>query len=95
MQTVFTSSATCHFDYVFAEERVMALHVKNGSADSLYYVLTDRLGSWEKVMDDFKNTVQQTHFDPWGNRMSYTAWNTRQTQVAFPFSLATFGTQLL
>ena len=58
-------------------------------------MLTDRLGSWEIVMDQAKNAVQCTHFDPWGNRMSYTAWNTRQTQVAFPFSLATFGTQLL
>jgi RHS repeat-associated protein len=81
-----TGSATRSLDYVYAEGRVVAVHVSNGNADSLYYVLTDRLGSWEKVMDDFKNTVQQTHFDPWGNRMSYTAWNTCQTQVAFPFS---------
>ena len=52
---------------------------------SLYYVLTDHLGSWEKVLDENKNTVQQTHFDPWGNRMSYTAWNTPQTQTTFTF----------
>ena len=50
------------------------------------YVLTDHLGSWEKVLDEGRNTVQQTHFDPWGNRMSYTAWDTPQTQVGFPFS---------
>ena len=54
--------------------------------DSFYYPLTDHLGSWNKVMDEDKNIVQQTHFDPWGNRMSYTAWNTPQTQTSFPFS---------
>ena len=25
------------------------------------------------------------HFDPWGNRMSYTAWNTPQTHTSFTF----------
>ena len=53
MQTVFTSSATCHFDYVFAEERVMALHVKNGSADSLYYVLTANARLYDPVIGRF------------------------------------------
>ena len=56
------------------------------TTNSLYYVLTDHLGSWEKVLDENKNTVQQTHFDPWGNRMSHTAWASPQTQVSFPFS---------
>ena len=81
-----TGGTTRCLDYVYAEGRVVAVHVSNGNADSLYCVLTDHLGSWEKVMDWGGNTVQQTHFDPWGNRMSYTAWNTRQTQVTFPFS---------
>ncbi len=37
-------------DYIYTEGCVVALHVKNGNADSLYYVLTDHLGSWNKVM---------------------------------------------
>ena len=28
--------ATRHLDYIYAEGRVVALHVKNGNADSLY-----------------------------------------------------------
>ncbi len=51
----------------------------------LYYVLTDHLGSWNKVMDENKNIVQQTHFDPWGNRMTYTDWALPQTQTDFTF----------
>lgn len=72
-------------DYIYAEGQIVAVHVKNGMTDSLYYVMTDHLGSWNKVMDEDKNIVQQTHFDPWGNRMSYTAWNTPQTQTSFTF----------
>ena len=74
-----------HLDYIYAEGRVVALHVKNGNADSLYYILTDHLGSWNKVMRQNKTIVQQTHFDPWGNRMEYSSWNTPQTQVSFSF----------
>ena len=38
-----------------------------------------------KVMDEDKTIVQQTHFDPWGNRMTYTDWSLPQTQIAFTF----------
>lgn len=80
-----TSTAVRRLDYVYAEGRVVAVHVDEGGSESVYNVLTDHLGSWEKVMDEDKNIVQQTHFDPWGNRMSYTAWNTPQTQTSFTF----------
>ena len=80
-----TSHATRHLDYIYAEGRVVALHVKNGNADSLYYILTDHLGSWNKVMRQNKTIVQQTHFDPWGNRMEYTRWDRKQATVSFPF----------
>jgi hypothetical protein len=39
----------------------------------LDYVLTDHLGSWNKVMNQNKVIVQQTHFDPWGN---FIEWKT-------------------
>ena len=70
---------------IYAEGRIVAVHVDENSTESLYYVLTDHLGSWEKVLDESKNTVQQTHFDPWGKRMSYSAWDTPQTQTTFTF----------
>ena len=38
------------------------------------------------VTDAGKDIVQQTHFDPWGNRMSHTSWNTPQTQTSFCFN---------
>ena len=36
-------------------------------------------------MDQSKAIVQQTHFDPWGNRMEYSSWNTSQAQISFSF----------
>lgn len=36
-------------------------------------------------MDGSKNIVQETHFDPWGNRMTYNVWNSKQTQTSFTF----------
>ncbi len=80
-----TPTSSRRLDYIYAEGRIVAVHVDENSAGSLYYVLTDHLGSWEKVLDEDKTVVQQTHFDPWGNRMSHTAWNTPQTQTSFTF----------
>ena len=74
-----------HIDYIIADGQVVAVHIKEGSTENLYYVLTDHLGSWNKVMDENKNIVQQTHFDPWGNRMTYTNWALPQTQTDFTF----------
>ena len=80
-----TQSRSCQLDYIYAEGRIVAVHVDENSTESLYYVLTDHLGSWEKVLDESKTVVQQTHFDPSGNRMSYSAWDTPQTQTTFTF----------
>ena len=80
-----TPSRGRRLDYIYAEGRIVAVRVGDGNTGSLYYVLTDHLGSWEKVLDEDKTIVQQTHFDPWGNRMSYAAWNTSQTQTTFTF----------
>ena len=80
-----TQSRSRQLDYIYAEGSIIAVRVYENGSGSLYYVLTDHLGSWEKVMSQSKTTVQQTHFDPWGNRMSYTDWNTPQTQTSFTF----------
>ena len=74
-----------HLDYIYADGKVVAIHVMETNSESLYYLLTDHLGSWNMVMDEDKNIVQQTHFDPWGNRMTYTDWSLPQTQTTFTF----------
>lgn len=80
-----TPSGTRHIDIIRADGRVVALHVRKGSLDSLYFVHTDLVGSWERVVDGGKNVVQASHFDPWGNRMSATDWTASQNGVPLPF----------
>lgn len=76
-----------YIDYIYADGRIVALHVHNTTvnADSLYYVQTDLLGSWDRIVDGSKNVVQSSHFDPWGNRMSATDWTDRQDGSEFSF----------
>ena len=42
-----------YIDYIYAEGKIVALHVHNttANADSLYYVQTDLLGSWDRIVD--------------------------------------------
>ena len=40
-------------DYIYADGKIVALHIHNttANADSLYYVQTDLLGSWVRIVD--------------------------------------------
>ena len=78
-------SVTRHVDYLMADGRVVALHVKNGTADSIYYVHTDMLGSWEQIVNTSDAVVQSSHFDPWGNRMNAGNWTAKQDGTNFVF----------
>ena len=80
-------SSTRYIDYIYAEGRIVALHVHNttANADSLYYVQTDLLGSWDRIVNGNRQVVQRSHFDPWGNRMSATNWPQAQDGSTFAF----------
>ena len=80
-------SSTRYIDYIYAEGRIVALHVHNttANADSLYYVQTDLLGSWDRIVNGNRQVVQRSHFDPWGNRMSATNWTQAQDGSTFAF----------
>jgi RHS repeat-associated protein len=80
-----SGSVTRYVDYLMADGRVVALHVKNGTADSIYYVHTDMLGSWERIVNTSDAVVQISHFDPWGNRMNAGNWTAKQDGTNFVF----------
>lgn len=65
----------------------MALHVHNitTNADSFYYVQTDLLGSWDRIVNGSKQVVQSSHFDPWGNRMTASDWTVNRDGGDFAF----------
>lgn len=82
-----TASGSRHIDYIFADGRIVALHVYNTTAesDSIYYVQTDLLGSWNRIVDQDRNVVQSSHFDPWGNRMKSEDWTASMDGTDLPF----------
>ena len=51
----------------------------------MYYIQTDMLGSWEKVVNASKGVVQSCHFDPWGNRMTTNNWAAQHPDSVFQF----------
>ena len=74
-----------YLDYIYSDNGIVAIHVKRSSSDSLYYVFTDHLGSYNIIIDEDKNIVQQSHFDPWGNRKLNTNWSTADATLDFAF----------
>lgn len=82
-----TPTYSRYIDYIFADGKMVALHVHNTTvnADSMYYVQTDMLGSWERVVNASKGVVQSSHFDPWGNRMTVANWAAHHPDSVFQF----------
>ena len=60
---------THHYNYIYADDGVVALHITNQTAgtDSLYYIHTDHLGSFCAITNKNKTVRQRNFFDPWGN----------------------------
>lgn len=81
------STYSRYINYIYAEGKIVALHVHNitANADSLYYVQTDLLGSWDRIVNGSRQVVQSSHFDPWGNRMSASDWTVSQDGSDFAF----------
>ncbi|MDR3046046.1 MAG: hypothetical protein LBU51_00330, partial [Bacteroidales bacterium] len=47
--------------------------------DTIYYIHTDLLGSYNVITDQNKNVVNTLQFDPWGNRRLYNDWRKSDT----------------
>jgi RHS repeat-associated protein len=82
-----TPGGSRYIDYIVADGKTVALHVRNttADADTVYYVMTDLLGSWELVVKPNRNLVQSCHFDPWGNRMRHGFWTLPHPDSTFRF----------
>ena len=61
----------------------------------MYYVLTDYLGSWDKVISEAGTTVEEYSFDPWGRRRNPTNWTYTGVPASFTFSRGYTGHEML
>ena len=83
------SSFSRYYGFVYFEGRPVAVRMRHDEAaytrDTMFYIQTDLLGSWERVLDEAGHVVQANHFDPWGNRMMASNWRLADTAVSHLF----------
>ncbi len=53
--------------YLYGPSGIYAVAKKVGDNETLYYVHTDHLGSWNVVTDRYRRIVHQYYFDAWGD----------------------------
>ena len=53
--------------YLYGPSGIYAVAKKVGDNETLYYVHTDHLGSWNVVTDQYRRIVHQYYFDAWGD----------------------------
>jgi RHS repeat-associated protein len=72
------NGVTRHLNYIYAGNQIVGIYVQSTN-DSMYYVHTDHLGSYNVITNQNKEIRQKFHFDPWGNRMGFTNWEVPDT----------------
>ncbi len=60
--------------YIYGGDGLAAIFVKSSSADCLYYIHKDHLGSITSVTNASGAKVEEMSFDPWGRRRNATDW---------------------
>ena len=53
----------------------------NNPTDSLYYIFTDHLGSYDRITNQLGQIVETYSFDAWGNRRSPNNWQVAPTPM--------------
>lgn len=79
------ASGTRHLNYIYGENGIVAVFEQVNTNGQFYYIHTDHLGSYNLVTDQNKNRVQQSHFDPWGNRRQYNNWPLFESNTSLLF----------
>ena len=60
--------------YIAGGDGLAAIYVLNNSVDTMYYVHTDHLGSYNVVTNQSGSVVQNYSFDAWGRRRNPADW---------------------
>ena len=71
---VDASGVTTHYNYIYGATGLAAICVRRNSVDSMYYVYSDRLGSYTHITNANRQVIRSLHFDPWGNVKTDTNW---------------------
>jgi len=80
-----TPTGTRHLHYISGGDGLAAIYVKyNNAPDSLYFIMTDHLGSIVGAINSSTGTVYRQNFDAWGRKRNPQTWS--YTNIPdFPF----------
>jgi len=70
-----TSNGIKKYHYINAPTGIVGIFVSEGSADTLYHVLTDHLGSLTGIINADTDDVTYYSYDAWGVPRDPEAWN--------------------
>ncbi|MBI5218323.1 MAG: VCBS repeat-containing protein [Bacteroidia bacterium] len=74
-QEITSNGQTREIHYISGAYGVIAVMIRQGATDNLYYVLKDHLGSITGLVDVNGNLVEEYSFDAWGKRRNPVDWS--------------------
>jgi RHS repeat-associated protein len=80
-----TPTGTRHLHYISGGDGLAAIYVKYSNAtDSLYFIMTDHIGSIVGAINSTTGTIYRQNFDAWGRKRNPVTWS--YTNIPdFPF----------
>lgn len=79
-------SNTRQLHYIAGGDGLAAIYVINAGVDTMYYVHTDHLGSYDVITNQSGAVVQNYSFDAWGSRRNPSNWTYNNLPVHSLFS---------
>ncbi|MFO7851915.1 MAG: RHS repeat-associated core domain-containing protein [Bacteroidales bacterium] len=71
--------------YINTPSGISAILESTSSYDSVFYIHTDILGSYDVITDDQGGIRERLSFDPWGRRRNTSSWDYTSVPASFKF----------
>ncbi|MFO7851910.1 MAG: RHS repeat-associated core domain-containing protein [Bacteroidales bacterium] len=82
---VHATEGTRELYYINTPSGISAILESTSSYDSVFYIHTDILGSYDVITDDQGGIREKLSFDPWGRRRNTSSWDYTGVPASFKF----------
>jgi len=82
---VHATEGTRELYYINTPSGISAILESTSSYDSIFYIHTDILGSYDVITDDQGSVRERLSFDPWGRRRNTSSWDYTGVPASFKF----------
>jgi len=90
-----TGTQVRQLHYIAGGDGLAAIFVRNNGNDTMYYVHTDHLGSFDVITNQSGQVVQRYSFDAWGRRRNPDDWTYTSVPTSYLFSRGYTGQEHL